>query len=203
MKPTFFASAAAFRRWLERNHAEASELWIGFWKLGSGKKGLTYAEAVDESLCFGWIDGLRKRLDDHAFIQRFTPRRVRSIWSAINIAKVEALRTAGRMTQPGLAAYALRDPKRSYAYSFENRDRVFDPAYEGRFRAKKKAWTFFAAQPPGYRRIATHWVMSAKRAETRDRRFAQLITDSAAGRRIAAIAGPVSSRQANAPSRRD
>ncbi len=167
-----------------------AELWVGFWKLASGRKGLTYEEAVDESLCFGWIDGLVKRYDDRAYMQRFTPRRARSIWSAINIRKVERLKDAGRMSGAGLAAYALRDPKRSSVYSFENRDRAFDPSYEKRFRAKKRAWAFFEAQPPGYRRLSIHWVMSAKREETRERRLAQLLADSAAGNRVAAVIGP-------------
>jgi uncharacterized protein YdeI (YjbR/CyaY-like superfamily) len=162
-KPTFFKSAAEFRRWLHANHDKTSELWMGFWKLASGRAGLTYLEAVDEALCYGWIDGLKKTHDAEAFKQRFTPRRPHSIWSAINIRKVEALKKAGRMAEPGLRAYALRDPRALAALLLRNRDRVLDPAYETRFRAKKKAWAFFEAQPPGYRRIATHWVMSAKK----------------------------------------
>jgi len=183
-EPTFFKSAAHFRRWLERNHAKVEELWIGFWKLSSGRVGLTYLEAVDESLCYGWIDGLKKKHDEHAFKQRFTPRRPRSIWSAINIRKVEALNKAGRMAEPGLRAYALRDPARSSVYSFENRGRVLDPEHEKQFRQDKKAWAFFEAQPPGYRRLCVHYVMSAKKDETRARRLERLIADSAARRRL-------------------
>jgi uncharacterized protein YdeI (YjbR/CyaY-like superfamily) len=180
----FFGSAAAFRRWLEKNHAKVDELWIGFWKKGSGRTGLTYLEAVEESLCFGWIDGLKKKHDADSFKHRFTPRRPRSIWSAINIRRVEALKKAGRMAEPGLRAFALLDPSRSSVYSFENRDGTLDPEYERRFRAKKKAWAFFEAQPPGYRRICTHYVMSAKRPETRERRLARVMAESAAGRRL-------------------
>jgi len=188
-EPRFFTSAAAFRRWLEKNHAKVQELWIGFWKLHTGRGGLTYLDAVDESLCYGWIDGLKKRYDDDAFMQRFTPRRPTSIWSAINIRKVEGLRKAGRMAEPGLRAYALRDPARSAIYSFE-KPRALDAALEKRFRARRRAWTYFEAQPPGYRRLAMHWVMNAKREETRASRLAQLIADSAQGRRAPAVVGP-------------
>ncbi len=190
MKPAFFASSSEFRRWLEKNHASAPELWIGFWKVHTAKGGLTYEQAVDESLCFGWIDGLVRRYDESAYMQRFTPRRPKSIWSAINIGKVEALQKAGRMAPAGVKAFAARDPARSSVYSFENRDVVLDPACEKRFRARKKAWAFFEKQPPGYRRLAAHWVMRAKREETRERRLAQLVADSALGKRVASIAGP-------------
>lgn len=187
--PRFFTSAAQFRAWLEKNHAAAPELWVGFWKAHTGKGGLTYEEAVEESLCYGWIDGLVKRFDDRAYMQRFTPRRPTSIWSVINVAKVEALRKQGRMATAGLRAFERRDPARSSVYSLENRQVALDPAYEKRFRAKRAAWAFFEAQPPGYRRIAVHWVMSAKRPETRGRHLARLIADSSAGQRVKAIAG--------------
>jgi uncharacterized protein YdeI (YjbR/CyaY-like superfamily) len=188
-RPVFFDSAARFRRWLEKNHAAADELWIGFWKASSGKRGLTYAEAVEESLCFGWIDGLKKRYDDDAFMHRFTPRRPKSAWSAINIRRAEALRAARRMAPAGLRAFERRDPARSNAHSFENRGAKLDAALEKRFRASRKAWSFFEAQPPGYRRLAAHWVMSAKRPETRLRRLAMLVADSTRGRRIGAVSG--------------
>jgi uncharacterized protein YdeI (YjbR/CyaY-like superfamily) len=188
--PRFFESAAGFRRWLQAHGATTPELWVGFWKAKSGRKGLTYEEAVEEALCFGWIDGLVKRHDEHAYKQRFTPRRARSIWSAINIAKVEALRKAGRMAPEGLAAFESRDPKRAKLYSFENRDVALDPAFAKRLRANKAACRFFEAQPPGYRRLAAFWVMSAKKEETRERRFAQLLADSARGERVAAVVGP-------------
>jgi uncharacterized protein YdeI (YjbR/CyaY-like superfamily) len=190
VKPQFFASTEAFRRWLEAHHREATELWIGFYKVHTGKAGLTYPQAVDEALCFGWIDGLKKRFDDAAFVQRFTPRRTRSIWSDVNTRRVEALRKAGRMEPAGLDAFAARDPKHAGLYSFENRDKLcFDAAAQKRFRAKKKAWAFFEAQPPGYRRTATFWVMSARRDATRERRLAQLIAASARGERLGALSG--------------
>jgi uncharacterized protein YdeI (YjbR/CyaY-like superfamily) len=189
LKPRFFATQDAFRRWLEKNHGTANDLWVGFYKAHSGKKGLTYAQAVDEALCFGWIDGLVKRLDDAAYMQRFTPRKAKSTWSEINIRKIEALSQAGRMAAPGLAAFITRDPARTSLYSFENRNPQFDAANAKRFRAAKRAWAFFEEQPPGYRRTATHWVMSAKREQTRARRLAQLIDDSARGRRVATLSG--------------
>ena len=196
MKPVFFASQAAFRRWLDKHHGTKTELWIGFYKVHSGKKGLTYPEAVDEALCFGWIDGLVKRFDELAFMQRFTPRKAKSIWSEINIRKIGALREAGRVAAPGLAVFEARDPARTGLYSFENRNPQFDAAVGKRFRAQKKAWAFFEAQPPGYRRIATHWVMSAKREETRERRLARLIADSASGKRLDMLSGEKSPAKA-------
>ncbi len=189
LRPRFFSRQDAFRRWLEKHHGAARELWIGFYKVHTGIKGLTYAQAVEEALCFGWIDGLVRRFDDDAFMQRFTPRKAKSTWSEINIRKIEALTKAGRMAAPGLAAFNTRDPARTGLYSFENRDPQFDAPTAKRFRAKKKAWDFFAAQPPGYRRTATHWIMSAKRAETRERRLARLIEDSADARRLDLFSG--------------
>jgi len=189
VKPRFFATQDAFRRWLEKSHGRSKELWIGFYKVRSGKKGLTYAQAVEEALCFGWIDGLVRRFDEAAFMQRFTPRKAKSTWSAVNIRKIEALTRAGRLAAPGLAAFNARDPARTGLYSFENRNPQFDAATAKRFRARKKAWGFFEAQPPGYRRTATHWVMSAKREETRERRLARLIEDSASARRLDLFSG--------------
>ena len=183
-KPRFFDSAAAFRRWLAKNHAKADVLWIGFWKKAAARKGLTYEEAVNQSLCYGWIDGLKKAHDAQSFKHRFTPRRPRSIWSAINIRKVEALKARGLMAEPGLAAFALRDPARSSVYSFENRDARLDATFVRRLKAHSQAAAFLAAQPPGYRRLTAHWVMSAKREETRERRFAQLLDASARGERL-------------------
>ncbi len=187
--PRFFRTPADFRRWLERNHASAAELWVGFWKKGAGKAGMGYDEAVEEALCFGWIDGLVRGRDAESYVQRFTRRKPKSIWSAINLRKVEALERAGRMAPPGREAHAQRDPKRANLYSFENRDVVLSPAFAKRFKASKAARKFFEAQPPGYRRIAAFWVMSAKREETRERRFAQLMADSQRGVRIPQLAG--------------
>jgi uncharacterized protein YdeI (YjbR/CyaY-like superfamily) len=183
-RPTHFASAGDFREWLRKNHARSTELWVGFWKKDSGKAGMTYEQAVDEALCYGWIDGLVKRHDERSYKQRFSPRKPTSVWSAINIGKVERLKAAGRMAKPGLEAFENRDPRRTGLYSFENRDVKFSPEVERRFRAKRKAWTFFENQPPGYRRLMAFWVMSAKREDTRTRRLDQLIERSAAGERI-------------------
>jgi uncharacterized protein YdeI (YjbR/CyaY-like superfamily) len=185
----FFESPAHFRRWLEEHHGSIAVLWIAFWKAHTGKKGLTYEEAVEESLCFGWIDGLVKRRDAESYQQRFTPRKATSIWSTVNVRKVEALQNAGRMARPGLEAFAKRDHRRSGSYSFENRHVKLSAEFEKRFRAKKAAWRFFEAQPPGYRRVAGFWVMSAKKEETRERRFAQLVEGSQAGKRLPAISG--------------
>jgi uncharacterized protein YdeI (YjbR/CyaY-like superfamily) len=189
LSPVFFSSAADFRRWLEKNHGSFTELWVALWKAHTGKKGLTYEEAVEESLCFGWIDGLVRRRDEESYQQRFTPRKPTSIWSAINIRKIEALKKAGRMANPGLDVFESRDHKRTNLYSFENRHVTFSPEFEKRFRAKKTAWKFFEAQPPGYRRLAAFWVMKAKKEETRERRFAQLVEGSQAGTRLPAITG--------------
>lgn len=185
MKPTFFESPAAFRKWLEKNHEKQSELLVGFYKKDSGRPSITWPESVDQALCFGWIDGVRRRIDDESYSIRFTPRRPGSIWSAINIAKVAELEKQGLMRPAGRKAFEKRREDRSRVYSFENPERQLSPADEKRFRAKKKAWKYFSEQPPGYRRVALHWVTSAKREETRARRLATLIEDSAHGRRIA------------------
>jgi len=189
VKLKYFKSQSDFRQWLEANHASASELWVGFYKLDSGKGGLTYPQAVDEALCFGWIDGLKKRVDEFSYTQRFTPRKAKSTWSRINIRHAERLQKAGRMTPAGLKAYAARDPARSGVYSFENVPRQLSPALERQFKADKVAWAFFERQPPGYRRVASFWVMSAKQEETRQRRLARLMADSKQGRRLGLLGG--------------
>jgi uncharacterized protein YdeI (YjbR/CyaY-like superfamily) len=186
VEPTFFRTPAAQRRWLERNHSRASELWIGMYKRASGKGGLTYREALDEALCFGWIDGVRRSLDDDAFVQRFSPRTAKSYWSAVNIRRAEELARAGKMHEAGAAAFERRDSAAAERYSFERRNVAFDAAAEKLFRANRTAWEYFQSAPPGYRRLATHWVTSAKRPETRERRLDTLIKESAAGRRIGA-----------------
>lgn len=188
-EPRFFRSAEEFRGWLQRNHDKVDELWIAFWKKASGRKGLTYPEAVDQSLCFGWIDGVKKKHDALSFKHRFSPRRARSVWSAINIRRAQSLEGQGLMAEPGLAAFARRDPTRSSVYSFENRDVQLAPAFAKRLRANRRAAQFFAALPPGFRRLATHWVMSAKREETRERRFAELLEGCAQGRRVPVLPG--------------
>ncbi len=182
-EPTFFKSAAAWRRWLEKNHDKAAEKLVGFHKVGSDKSGITYKQARDEALCFGWIDGVT-RGGEATWQIRFTPRRPKSIWSAVNIKRIEELKEAGLVHAAGLAAYEGRDPARQKRYSFENRNAAFAPAEEKAFRADKKAWEYFSAMPPSYRRPAIWWVVSAKRDDTRARRLQTLIADSAAGRKI-------------------
>ena len=189
MKLKYFKSAAGFRQWLEANHASATELWVGFYKKDSGKGGLSYPEALDEALCFGWIDGIRKRVDELSFTQRFTPRKPRSNWSLINLRHVGRLKRAGRMRPAGLNAFAARKAARSGVNSFENRPRQLSPELERRFRSDEAAWEFFQKQPPGYRRIASFWVMSARQEETRERRLARLMTDSRQSRRLGLLGG--------------
>jgi uncharacterized protein YdeI (YjbR/CyaY-like superfamily) len=185
MKPRFFATPAAFRAWLERNHATATELLVGFHKRKTGTPCMTWSESVDEALCFGWIDAIRRRIDDNTYSIRFTRRKPTSIWSAINVRKVEALRAAGKMTPAGEQAFAHRTEARTGVYSFErNEAAVLPPAFARRFRADKAAHAYFTAQPPWYQRTATHWVISAKKEETRERRLATLIAESAASRWI-------------------
>jgi len=181
--PIFFPTPVDFRRWLARNHKTAAELWVGYYKKGSGKPSMTWPESVEEALCYGWIDGIRKSINSEAYMIRFTPRRKSSNWSAVNIRTVERLIAEKRMKPAGLAAYQAREESKSEVYSFENRKEL-DPACEKKLRANKQAWAFFQSQPPGYRRTAGHWVMSAKREETRLKRLARLIADSAAGERI-------------------
>ena len=185
----FFKDQAEWRAWLEKNHATASEQWVGFHKAGTDKKGIAYKEAVDEALCFGWIDAVRR--GGHAtWSIRFTPRKTGSIWSAVNIRRIEELKAEGRVAPPGLAAYEGRDPDSRKKYSFENRDVVLAPDYEKRFRADKAAWTWFESMPRSYRHPAVWWVMSAKQEATRERRLATLIADSAAGRKVKHLRRP-------------
>ena len=184
MKAVFFKTADEFRRWLAAHHATERELLVGFYKKGSGEIGISYKEAVDEALCFGWIDGIKKRVDDRRYTHRFTPRTAQSIWSVVNTRRVAELIALKRMAKPGLDAFQRRDPKKTNAYSFENRPSTFDAALEREFKAHKDAWTFFRAQPPGYQRLVTFYVMSAKQQETRARRLAVLIKSSAEGKRL-------------------
>jgi len=184
VEPQFFRSPAELRRWFARHHATADELLVGFHKVHTGRVALTYAEALDEALCVGWIDGLKRRLDDDTYSLRFTPRRAKSYWSATNIRHAERLTAAGRMRPVGRAAFARRDQAVARRYSFEQRAQVaLAPELLRRFRWHRAAWRFFEAQPPSYRRTAVWWIMSAKRAETRERRLSELIERSAAGTR--------------------
>lgn len=186
MKPTFFETPDDFRRWLERNHDKATELLVGFYKRGSGRPSITWPESVDQALCFGWIDGVRKRIDDVSYTIRFTPRKKSSNWSAINIRRVGELTKLGLMQPSGLRAFEQRTAAKSAIYEYENAPKQLPPADEKKFRANRKAWAYFTSQAPSYQRVAIHWVVSAKREETRARRLALLIEDSANGRRLAA-----------------
>ena len=184
MKPRAFRTPADFRAWLERHHATEPELDMRLYKVHAAAKGITYTQALDEALCYGWIDGVRRSLDADSFRQRFTPRKPRSVWSRVNIAKVEGLIKAGRMAEPGLKQYRERDPKRAGLYSFEREAMAFSPALERQFKKAAAAWRFFQAQPPGYRRLLTFYVMSAKQDATREKRLAKLIEASAKGQRL-------------------
>jgi len=187
-QPIYFGSPAEFRAWLEEHHARETEVFVGYWKKATGRPSLTWSQAVDEALCFGWIDGVNRRVDDERHYQRFTPRKPASNWSAVNIAKVERLRAEGRMRPAGEAAFARRRDENSSPYSYEQRKNpVLEPEHEARFRAHAAAWEYFMSTPPSYRKPALWWVISAKKPETRERRLATLIEDSAAGRRIAPL----------------
>jgi len=187
-EPTFFATPEAFRRWLEKHHESARELLVGFYKVGSGKPSITWPQSVDEALCFGWIDGVRRRIDDESYSIRFTPRRPTSIWSAINLKRMSELIAEGRVRAAGLAAFERRSEEKSRIYSYERQHpAAFDPAMEKELRRNKAAWKYLQDEAPWYRRVTTHWVTSAKREETRKKRLAELIESSAAGRRIKSL----------------
>jgi uncharacterized protein YdeI (YjbR/CyaY-like superfamily) len=191
MKPRFFATPAEFRAWLEEHHADESELLVGYYKKTSGRPSITWQESVDEALCFGWIDGVRRSIDGESYSIRFTPRQKRSIWSAVNIKRAHELVELGRMTPAGLAAFQARTDDRSALYSYEQRRAAkLEPEQEARFRANPTAWTWFERQAPSYRRAAIHWVTSAKRAQTRERRLAALIADSAEGTTVRPLTRP-------------
>jgi uncharacterized protein YdeI (YjbR/CyaY-like superfamily) len=195
MEVTFFKSPIELREWLEENHDKAIELYVGFYKKSSGQSGVTYAQALDEALSFGWIDGVRKSIDDASYSIRFTPRKPRSIWSLVNIKRAGELAELGLMRPPGLKAFNERDESRSKLYSYEREVAELDDVYQKRFRANKKAWDFFQAQPPSYRKTATWWVMSARREETRVKRRAALIEGSEKGQRLPAIVGHSNTKQ--------
>jgi len=184
--PTFFPDAAAFRTWLEANHATAPELSVGFRKKATGAPSITWPEARDEALCFGWIDGVRHRIDDQSYRIRFTPRRRGSIWSTVNVARFAALTAEGRMTEAGVRAYE-ENRHRTGVYAYERETAALTPEETALFEANAAAWADWQKRPPGYRKLCLHWVPSAKRPETRARRLATLIADSAAGRKIAGL----------------
>jgi uncharacterized protein YdeI (YjbR/CyaY-like superfamily) len=185
MEPIYFATPASFRRWLERNHESADELLVGFHKKSSGLPSIDWPQARDQALCFGWIDGIRRSLGETAYTIRFTPRRRGSIWSRVNVARFEALKAEGRMTEAGERAYE-ENKHRTGVYAYENEVRALSREETRSFKADKAAWADWEARPPSYRRVALYWITSAKKPETRARRLATLIEDSAAGRKLAA-----------------
>jgi len=185
MDALFFATAADLRSWFAKHHDTAPELFVGYWKKGTGGVGVSHTEAIEQALCFGWIDSVARRIDEQRYQVRFTPRRRGSVWSAINIAKIAELAAGGLMHPAGIRAFEARKPEKSAVYSYEQaEDAGLDDEQTARLRADPAAWEWFSRQTPAYRRSATHWVVSAKRTETRDRRLAQLIADSAAGRKV-------------------
>jgi uncharacterized protein YdeI (YjbR/CyaY-like superfamily) len=185
-EPTYFETPTDLRDWFAENHESAAELWVGFRRKASGLRSITWPESVDEALCVGWIDGVRKSVDETSYKIRFTPRKPTSNWSSVNIARVAVLTRDGRMRPRGLAAFERRSEKRSGIYSYEQRRSArLEPAQERLFKANAAAWAFFQAQPAGYRKTATWWVVSAKREATREKRLATLIDDSASERRLA------------------
>jgi uncharacterized protein YdeI (YjbR/CyaY-like superfamily) len=194
MKPVFFKSAADFRAWLEAQHQKRAELWVGFYKKSSTKPSITYPEAVDEALCFGWIDGVRKSVASDAYTIRFTPRKAKSQWSAVNIKRAQELADLGRMCPAGRKAFAgAKNQSRKYSYEQRHQAR-FQREQEWQFRANRRAWNFFQSQPPWYRRTATFWVVSAQKEETRQKRLATLIEDCEHGRPVKPLARPTVAR---------
>ena len=179
-----FGTAAEFRGWLDANHASDTELWVGFYKKGVPKTSMTYRQSVDEGLSFGWIDGITRRIDEEVYAIRFTPRTRRSNWSAVNVARMGELIAAGRAHPAGIRAFEARTVDTTGIYSYENRPADLPDEYLARMKANDAAWSWWQAQRPGYRRVATWWVVSAKQQVTRDRRLATLIEDCAAGRPI-------------------
>jgi uncharacterized protein YdeI (YjbR/CyaY-like superfamily) len=184
MQPQFFANALEWRTWLENHHSDTRELLVGFHKKHSENPSITWPESVDAALCFGWIDGVRRRIDDDIYTIRFTPRRPGSIWSAVNIKRVEELIALGLMHPAGVAAFQARQEKRSRVYSFEQENVAFDTAQTSLFKANRIAWKFFQSQPPSYVRAVTWWVISAKRPETREKRLSKLIEICECGQRM-------------------
>jgi uncharacterized protein YdeI (YjbR/CyaY-like superfamily) len=184
LSPTFFATPEDFRAWLEKHHEREQELLVGFYKKGSGLPSITWPESVDEALCFGWIDGVRRSRDEDSYTIRFTPRKPGSNWSAVNVARVEELTRQGRMRPAGLAAFEKRSEAKTGIYAYEQKEgAALEKAEEKQLRANKAAWEFFQSQPAWYKRTAIWRVVSAKKEETRRKRLAKLIEESAAGRR--------------------
>jgi len=187
LSPKFFKTPPAFRKWLEAHQATSKELWVGFYKKGSGKPSIDWPQSVDEALCFGWIDGIRKSIDEESYQIRFTPRKPRSVWSAVNIRNVERLVKEKRMRPAGLKAFEVRKEYRSGIYSYEQRSAELVEPYLGKLKRNQAAWKFFQAQPAGYRKQMNWYVVSAKQEETRIKRLEILINASAKGRRLGAM----------------
>jgi len=184
MKPLFFAKQKEFRKWLKENHKKATEVLVGYYKVASGKPSITWSQSVDEALCFGWIDGVRRSIDSESYYNRFTPRRPNSNWSAINIKKVEMLIENGLMQSAGLEAFNKRKEEKSKVYSFENEAKKLPPPYEKQFKANKKAWEYYTSQAPSYQKMVAHWIISAKQEKTRLSRLEKAIAESEKQKRI-------------------
>ena len=184
MTPSFFRDKFAFRQWLAKNHNKATDLLVGFYKVGSGTPSMTWPESVDQALCFGWIDGVRKRIDDQSYSIRFTPRKPTSIWSAINIRKVEELTKLNLMQNAGIAAFEKRTETRSKIYAYENAPSELSTEFKKLFKANKKAWAFFTTKAPSYQRTIIHRIMTAKQEKTRLARLEQIITVSEQQKRL-------------------
>lgn len=187
MEPLFFSTPADFRKWLAENHDKSKELWLGYYKKATGKASLTWSESVDEALCYGWIDGLRKSIDDISYKIRFTPRKPKSFWSAVNLKKVNDLKALGLMKDPGLAAFEKRDEKRTETYAYEQKNVKLPTEFEDKIKANEKAWQFFEQLAPSYKRTSIWWVISAKREETRSKRLNILIQSSEEGLKIPSL----------------
>lgn len=184
MQPTFFSNSNDFRKWFEKNHEKAKELLVGFYKVTSGKKSITWPESVDEAICFGWIDGVRKSIDSESYCIRFTHRKPGSIWSTINIKKVEALTKKGLIYPAGHMAFSKRQEKKSAIYSYEKKPEILSPGFLKKLKTNKKAWAFFQTTAPSYQRVCAHWIMTAKHEATKLKRLEELINDSTMERKI-------------------
>lgn len=194
-----FASADAWRSWLEEHYATEREAWVGFFRAHVSEPGISYEEAVEVALCFGWIDGIVRRVDDRRYMHRFSPRQARSPWSRVNVEKVRRLVREGRMHPAGLAAFERRREDRTGAYSYEDRPKDLDQDSRRRFQAHPVAWKFFQAQPPGYRRTVAHWVLSARRPSTRSRRLEIVLQASQKGERIDLLSPARATRPSSSP----
>ncbi len=181
LTPSYFKTPSDFRKWLEKNHAKKTELLVGFYKVGSGKKSMTWSESVDQALCFGWIDGVRKSIDENSYTIRFTPRKPNSIWSAVNVKKVEELSAQGLMHEAGMKSFQFLNEKKSKVYTHEIGEVKLSPAYEKLFKKNKKAWAYFNALAPGYYKLSVNWIMSAKQETTQLKRLEIMIQDSELG----------------------